>query len=241
MRNINASYNNLEAKYGNYIAPLAMFFYMALLSSSVAGQKLVNISGLIISSGTIIFPATYMIIACITEVYGLKRTKVIIFTGAACNLFVSLYFYSVVRTPYTIPAYIEQVDRFNIVTTITANILLTSTFAYIVSEYVNAKIIAKLKILLNGRWFLIRAITSIVIATILDSVLMLPIILYNSPHVIMRVFFSLISIKIAYEILLLPVLWVLVEFLKKKEGFYGNEVQIPFSSVSYMLKEKIKT
>ena len=181
---------------------ISTVFYMILLSSSVAGQKLISVFGLTISAGSIIFPMTYMFIACITEVYGLKQARIVIFTGAICNIFVALYLYFVIAIPHA-PFWQNQLT-FAKTTTITAKILLNSTLAYIVSEYANAKIISKLKILLKGRWLLARAISSTSIAAIIDSTFMLPIIILNSPEKIFQIYLSLIFFKISYEICLLP-------------------------------------
>lgn len=218
-----------------YIAPISIFFYMIVLAASVAGQKLISVFGVIISAGTLIFPISYMVIACMTEVYGLKKTRQVIFTCGFCNLFVGGYLFLVVKIP---PAHFwMNQNTFSQTTIMTSSILLASTAAFIASEYVNAKAIAKLKILLQGKWLPIRAATSTGIAAVVDSTLMLPIIFYNSRSVGLKIYFSLIAVKILYEIMLLPFLWVAVEFLKQKEEIHEHNNKDPFTSVSYPLED----
>lgn len=215
----------------NYTPQISMFFYMILLGSCVAGQKLISFFGLIISAGSLIFPISYMLVACITEVYGFRKSRKIIFMGAACNLIISAYLFLIIKIPHA--PFWHNAESFSRTTFITATILLNSTVAYLVSEYMNAKVISKLKTLLNGRILLFRAIASTSTAAIIDSTFMLPIILKNSPEKVGTVFVSLILFKISYEIALLPSLWVLVDFLKRKESVQANKQIIPFSSVSY--------
>jgi len=211
---------------------LSIVFYMILLTSSVAGQKLISIYGIVISAGNMIFQISYMLVVCITELYGLKQARKIIITGALCNLFVSCYLYLVVKIPGA-SFWLNQ-DIFSQVTLVTSNILFTSTVAYVISEIANAKIISKLKVFLNSRWFLIRAIFSTSIASILDTTFMLPVIISHSSSKVASIYSSLILIKIVYSIALIPVLWILVEFLRKKESLFANDDHLPFSSVSYM-------
>lgn len=225
-------HENIDFKHSKYIAQIAMCFYTIIIAASIAGQKIISIMEFVISAGTLIFPISYMLISCITELYGLKKAKQIIFTGALCNIFISLYLYLVIKIPQV--SFWENQEPFSKINYTTSKILLTSTFAYLASEYINAFVISKLKFLLKGRWLLGRAITSTSIATIADSIFMLPIIFHNTPNAVLKIFISLIFFKITYEILLLPVLWIIVELLKKKE-FINNTDLIPFSSVSHQL------
>ena len=228
----NSSNNRFGNKYSSYLPSIAMVFYMILLASSVAGQKLFSVFGLVISAGNVIFQISYMLVICITELYGLNQAKKIIITGAFCNLFVSYYLYLVVNF------WLNQ-DSFSKVTLITSSILFTSTIAYVVSEIANATIVSKLQFFLKSKWFFIRALSASSVASILDTTFMLPVIISHSPEKIILVYSSLILVKIIYSFLLIPVLWILVEILKKKEPVFRNDTNVPFSSVSYIKNSSI--
>ena len=228
--------NNLDAKYSNFIAPISMFFYMILLVSSIGGQKLISFFNFTISSGTIIFPITYTIIAIITEIYGFKKAKIVIFSGAVCNLLVSSYLYFIIKLEPS-PVWLNQ-ESFEKTNLITSQILLNSTFAYVVSEYSNAKILYKLKVMMRGKLLILRALISTSLASVIDTLFMLPIIINKSPKHIFYILSSLILIKIIYSLILLPFLSKAVNFLRKREGIYANKTLMPFSSVSYMYDEK---
>ena len=109
------------------------------------------------------------------ELYGLNQAKKIIITGAFCNLFVSYFLYFVVKIPGA-SFWLNQ-DSFSKVTLVTASILFTSTIAYVTSEIANATIITKLKVFFQSKWFIVRAIFSTSVASILDTTFMLPVII----------------------------------------------------------------
>lgn len=189
----NYSDNGYGNKYSSYLPSISIVFYMILLTSSVAGQKLISINGIVISAGNIIFQISYMLIVCITELYGINQARKIIITGALCNLFVSYYLCLVVKIPGA-SFWLNQ-DSFSQVTLITSNILFSSTIAYVISEIANANIISKLKIFFKSKWFFIRAICSTSIASILDTTFMLPVIILHSPSKVVSVFLHYYLLK----------------------------------------------
>ena len=223
----------------SYLPSLSIIFYMILLASSVAGQKLISIFGIIISAGNIIFQISYMLIVCITELYGLKQAKRIIITGALCNLFVAYYLYLTVKIP-SASFWLNQ-NNYSQITLITSSILFTSTIAYVSSEIANATIVSKLKIFFRSKWFVIRAIFSTSTACIIDTVFMLPVIITHTPDKVVVVCFSLVLIKIIYSLLLIPAVWFLVGFLKRQDPSLSDTKSIPFSSISYLKKSNIHT
>lgn len=218
----------------SYLPVISIVFYMILLASSVAGQKLISIFGIIVSAGNIIFQISYMLIVCITELYGLKQAKRIIITGALCNLFVAYYLYLTVKIP-SASFWLNQ-NNYSQITLITSSILFTSTIAYVSSEIANATIVSKLKMFFRSKWFVIRAIFSTSTACVIDTIFMLPVIISHTPDKVALVCFSLILIKIIYSLLLIPIAWFLVGFLKKHDPSFSDIGSISFSSVSYLKK-----
>ncbi|MCR9192825.1 MAG: queuosine precursor transporter [Gammaproteobacteria bacterium] len=221
----------------SYLPSISIIFYMILLASSVAGQKLISISGIVISAGNIIFQISYMLIVCITELYGLKQAKRIIITGALCNLFVAYYLYLTVKIPGA-EFWLNQ-KNYSQITLITSSILFTSTVAYVTSEIANATIVSKLKLFFRSKWFAVRAIFSTSTACVIDTTFMLPVIIAHTPNKAVVVFCSLILIKIIYSLLLIPIAWFLVSLLKTQDPSLSDIMLTPFSSVSYLKKPNI--
>lgn len=237
MTSINNLSNTEQQENNSYLPIISIVFYMILLASSVAGQKMISIFGIIISAGNIIFQISYMLIVCITELYGLKQAKRIIITGAVCNLFVAYYLYLTVKIP-SASFWLNQ-SNYSQITLITSSILFTSTVAYVSSEIANATIVSKLKGCFRSKWFVVRAIFSTSIACTIDTIFMLPVIIAHTPDKAVIVCCSLVLIKIIYSLLLIPVIWFLVDFLKKQEPSLPDIRSIPFSSVNYLKKSNI--
>lgn len=226
------TFNKVDTKYSNHLTSLAIIFYMVILSASLAGEKIISLLGFAISAGNLILPLTYMIIACVTEVYGFKQARTIIITGAFCNVFVSIYLYGVIALPSA--PFWHNDNMFIESSTIVANILLSSTIAYLASELLNAILLSWLRGLTKGKFLLPRALTSTSLAIIIDTTFMLPVIFSYSPHHVASVYGSIILFKVIYEVILLIPLWGLSQFLKHKE--WGDTLT-PFSSVTY-IKQK---
>lgn len=216
----------------NYLPILSIIFYMILLSSALAGQKLILVFGMVISAGNLIFQLSYMLIACITELYKIKSAKSIILTGAACNIFVSFYFYLILKIPS--PDYYINNAEFSKIMLITSNILFNSTLAYVISEFSNVFIISNLRILFKNKYFFFRAVISVTLASIIDTIFMLPIILSRTPENAFKIFYSIIFSKLLFSIILMPVLYILVIYLKRTDPALKENTNNIFSSVSYL-------
>ncbi|WP_163831433.1 queuosine precursor transporter [Spartinivicinus ruber] len=215
------------------LVPISMFFYCIVITSSIAGQKMLAVGDFILSSGSLIFPLSYLTTVLVTEIYGFRYAKQMIITGALCNVFAAIFLYSVVHLNSADFWQIRQL-AFNPVIQTAAYILLTSTVAYLLSELINAHVLTKLSRLVNGRFFPLRAIASTACAAIVDTTAMLPIMLYNTPNNVMKIYFCLIGLRISYEVILLPLLWWLCEKLKRIEGLEDEQAQHKFSSVTLL-------
>lgn len=216
----------------NYLPILSILFYAISITSCITGQKLITLYGSVISVGTFIFPLTYLLGVAITEVYGFKNTKTIIFTSFFCNILISIFFY--------ICMYLEPFmqwpgeSTYKSFLSMASYIIITSSLAYLCSEYINARLISKLNIITRGGLLLPRTMVSISTAITLDAILMIPIIIINSPTAITNVLFSLIAYKIIYIMVLLPFFIKTVEILKRKESIDSNEYVSDFSCINYV-------
>src|SRR5215211_7394228 len=133
-------------------------FVTALIAANVMSVKLVNIAGVEIDAGTIIFPMTYIFGDVLTEVYGYGRARQVIWLGFFCNLLFVLAMWAGQIAPSSSnfdaqPAY-ERILGY------TPRLLLASFSAYLVGEFVNSYILARLKVATHGRFLWVRTISS---------------------------------------------------------------------------------
>lgn len=232
-------------KPSTYDLKLAFFLFSLNMASSIAGQNLIRVFGCDFQSSILIYPLSYMIVAALTELYGFRYTRSVIWTITVCNLFIVFIVFSFTKLPsYSPSVYVASTDVYRKFCGRLVSIITMGTIASLAADYSNAWIIAKLRILMRGRYFIFRALISITAAVIIDAIFILPLLL--SRHGVAGV--SIVEtaldtvFKIGYEILILPICWFLVEYINYKEGRSGREM-LPksaerFSSVSYLQVER---
>lgn len=194
------------------------FFVTALIAANVMSVKLVDFFGLEIDAGTLIFPLTYIFGDILTEVYGYGRARQVIWLGFFCNLLFVLAMYAGQVAPASTnfdaqPAY-ERILGY------TPRLLLASFSAYLVGEFVNSYILARLKVATHGRFLWLRTIGSTVAGQAVDSIIFVTIAFAGevSWAVVWVIARNNWVLKTAYEVLATPLTYLIVNRLKSDEG-----------------------
>lgn len=204
-------------KHFKYLTAISVFFVAVLLISNVASSKITTLGWFTFDAGTLLFPLSYIFADILTEVYGYRRSRSIIWLGFFSALLMSLVFMIVGALP---PAedWGNQ-DAYEKILGITPRIVLASLAAYLVGEFCNSFILAKMKVLTAGRWLWTRTIGSTLVGELVDSVLFILIafagILPGS--LLLALMASNYVFKTAVEILFTPLTYKVVGFLKRNE------------------------
>ena len=119
-----------------------MLFVTCLLLSNVIVEKIASIANATVPAAGILFPITYILGDVLTEAYGFKRTKMIIWLGFACNLLTVIVYRVTVALPYL--DFWNGQEAFVKVLGTTPRILIASLLGYVVSEFSNSMILSKL-------------------------------------------------------------------------------------------------
>ncbi|NBQ09171.1 MAG: VUT family protein [Betaproteobacteria bacterium] len=184
-------------------------------------------------AGVLFFPISYVFGDILTEVYGYARARRVIWTGFAAMAFASLMAFVVVSLP---PAagWTNQ-PAYETVFGSTWRIVAASLTAYCVGEFVNSFVLAKLKVLTEGRHLWIRTIGSTIFGEGVDSLLFYPLAFWNSGlipnELIPSLMLSQWLAKTAVEVFFTPVTYKLVAFLKRaeQEDFFDRDTDFtPF-------------
>ena len=201
-----------------YLEPIAMVFVSILLISNVASTKMVNFWPFDFDGGTILFPLSYIFGDVLTEVYGYKRTRRIIWMGFAMCILMSLVFIAVGALPAS-KDWPNQ-DAYMAILGLTPRIVLASIVAYFAGEFSNSYILAKMKIWMNGKKLWMRTIGSTLVGEGVDTLLFCMIAFYVvwPNELLITVVISNYIFKVGVEVLFTPVTYLVVGFLKKKEG-----------------------
>ena len=218
-----------------YLTTISVFFVSVLLISNVASTKIVDLKYFVFDGGTLLFPLSYIFGDILTEVYGYKRAKSVIWTGFFMALMMSIVFIIVGKLP---PAadWGNQM-AYDAILGLTPRIVFASLVAYFFGSFSNSFVLAKMKILTKGKWLWTRTIGSTVVGEFVDSTLFIFIaflgILPNT--LLLTLIISNYVFKTAVEILFTPITYRVVKFLKIKEGedYYDKNTNFnPFAKNS---------
>jgi len=214
-----------------YLDVVASFFVSILVISNVASSaKIVSLGfslftiPLVFDGGTILFPLVYVLGDVLTEVYGFKTTRRVIWTGFAILALTALVFFVLGVLPGE--AYWEEEAGSAAYGAILGGmsyggIVLASLSAYLVGEFSNAMILSKLKVKMKGRLLWVRTIGSTLVGEFLDTFIF---VLIASVTGVFgwEIFWSLVLtnyvLKCLIEVLMTPFTYWTCRFLKRKEG-----------------------
>ncbi len=168
--------------------------------------------------GTILFPLTYIFGDLLTEVYGYARSRRVIWFGLAMNALATLTFALVAALPESVNS--PTKGAFGVVFAFAPRILLASTLAFFVGEFLNSYVLARLKLLTEGRWLWTRTIGSTLVGQGADTLVFSLVAFWGVlPGEVLwgLVLFNYLY-KVGLEVVFTPVTYAAVAFLKRAEG-----------------------
>lgn len=200
----------------NLFTIVACLFVTTLLISNIAAQKLIPVGPFVFTGGIILFPFTYIFGDILTEVWGYKKSRVIIYTGFLASLIMMTILYIVVKMPAA-PGWPFQ-HEFETTLGFVPRIVLGSLAAYLCGEFLNSYVVAKLKLKDNGKKMGWRFVLSTVFGEGIDTVIFAMVALYGvvPNDILFTAMWSGYLFKVAYEIIALPFTIPLVSWLKRK-------------------------
>jgi uncharacterized integral membrane protein (TIGR00697 family) len=202
-------------KYSWRFVVVAGFFVTALVVSNIIAVKLVEMSGRIFPAGLVIFPLSYLLGDVLTEVYGVRSARRVIWLGFACNLLALGAIQAAIHLPALDPEFQVQ---FEAVLGTTWRLFLASLAAYIVGELANAYVLAYMKGATRGRWLWTRTIGSTIVGEGLDSLIFVTIAFAGTGAGLANPIVTTWLIKVGWETLATPITYWIVGYLKRTEG-----------------------
>lgn len=200
-----------------YLDVITAFFVAVLLISNVASSKITQIGFLSLDGGTFLFPLTYIFGDILTEVYGFKKARKVIWIGVFANLLMAGTFMIVGLLP-SAPDWPNQA-AYTAILGWTPRIVLASITAYFMGEYVNSVVLSKMKIITKGKCLWTRTIGSTIVGELVDTLIFVTIafagVLPND--LIITLIISNYLFKTGVEVIFTPITYAIVNFLKKSE------------------------
>jgi uncharacterized integral membrane protein (TIGR00697 family) len=201
-----------------YLDTFITLFVVILLISNVIAAKFFALGSMRISCAQMLFPVTYIFGDVFTEVYGYSASRRAIWYG----FFAAFLLVAITYTATVIPGAPEYKDQaaFETIFKPVGRIVAASLLAYWCGEFANSFVLAKLKLLTNGKHLWTRTIGSTVVGQAVDTCVVMFAAFYGTRplNVILQLIWSGYVIKVVYETLMTPVTYAIVNFLKRVEG-----------------------
>ncbi|MGF1471153.1 MAG: queuosine precursor transporter [Rubrobacteraceae bacterium] len=210
--------NPVPAGYSFWFVVVVALFVTALVTANITAVKLIGLFGLVIDAGTIIFPISYIFNDVLTEVYGYRRARQVIWLGFFCNLLAV----GAILLGGALPAaeFWESQQAYDTILGYAPRLLFASFCAYLVGEFANSYVLARMKLLTRGRWLWSRTIGSTVVGQGFDSAIF--VVLAFAGTVPTGALVGIIVVqwlfKSAYETAATPLTYLIINSLKRQEN-----------------------
>ena len=217
-----------------WLPAITAVFVTSLVVSNIIAVKLISVGPFFLPAAILIFPVSYIFGDILTEVYGYAQARRVIWIGFGCNLMaVFIFWFSIVlpaapfwRTGVYESAAASQ-QAYQAIFGATPRILAASFLAYLVGEFLNSFVLAKMKITTRGRHLWMRTIGSTVVGQLADSGVFIFLAFYGAVPLdaLVKMAGGQWLMKSVYEALVTPLTYLAVKFLKRaeREDFYDRE------------------
>lgn len=220
--------------YRYYDLIMAAFVTVQICTNFISAPKRVMVGGFTFGAGVLFFPISYLFGDILTEVYGYARSRKVVWAGFGALTFASFMSWVVLALPpdptwHNQPAW-ETVFRGS------PRIVVASMLGFFAGEFSNSYTLAKLKLLTRGRFLWTRTIGSTIVGEAVDSLLFYPIAFLGRPswtvYDVGKVMVANYLLKVGWEVVMTPVTYKVVGFLKRveHEDYYDYDTNFtPFS------------
>jgi len=237
----------MNKSYKYYDLIMALFVTVLLVSNIASAAKIIDwgteIFGLRLAfdAGTLLFPISYIFGDILTEVYGYKRARRVIWSGfaAAGLMVVTFWLVGLMPGEQEWEGYAGQSAYDAILGGVASGgIVIASLSAYFAGEFSNSFILAKLKVATQGRWLWLRTIGSTLVGEGIDTVIFIVIATLFGVFpwsLALSLIVANYIFKVAIEVIFTPVTYALVGLLKQteQEDYYDRDTDFnPFSLAS---------
>ncbi len=204
-------------RYSIRFLAVAGLFVSCLIAANLIAVKLVSLWGFLLPAAIVIFPISYILGDVLTEVYGYREARRVIWLGFGCNLVVVVSIWIGQVLP---PAsFWDGQSAYERILGQAPRILGASFLAYLIGEFANAYVLARMKVATGGRWLWTRTIGSTVIGQGLDSTVFITVAFAGIIPVpaLASAIVTQWLVKTAYEAAATPLTYTVVGFLKRAD------------------------
>lgn len=212
---------------------LSILFCVCLITANVLETKQMEFGAVTITGGLLVFPVSYIINDCVSEVWGYSRVRMVIWIGFAMNFLFVLFGALADAIPGA--PYWDNEQGFHAIFGLAPRVAAASFAAFLVGSFVNAYVMSRMKVSSAGRNFSLRAILSTVYGETADSLVFFPLALggvvpWNQmPSLVI----SQVVLKTLYEVAVLPITIRVVRFTKHHEDTDVYDTNISYNIFNF--------
>lgn len=213
--NENTTVDIEKSKYFLYIA---IAFVAVLMVSNTTGGKLIGIGPFVFAGAIFIFPISYIFGDVLTEVYGYRATRKIIWSAFVAIIFMSLSYLFIISLPPS--SFWNGQEAFAATLGMAPRIAFASILAFFLGEFSNSYVLSRMKVRMNGKSLWMRTIGSTIVGEGVDTVIFVTVAFYGliPMAALITAIWSGYLFKVVYETLVTPITYAFVGWLKRAEG-----------------------
>ena len=197
---------------------VAALFVATLVTSNIIAVKVADVGPLVVPAAIVIFPLAYLFGDVLTEVWGYATARAVIWTGFLANIVVVVFIAAAIAIPAD-SHYADQAAYARVLGQ-TPRLVLASLAAYLCGEFLNAFVLARLKVATRGRWLWTRTIGSTLVGQGVDSAVFITLAFAGTQpwSLLLVIIRDVWAVKVLYEIVATPLTYAIVTMLKRLEG-----------------------
>lgn len=199
----------------------ATLFTTSLIMANLLATKQISFGPANFTGAIFVFPISYIVNDVVSEVWGFRRAKLLIWMAFGLNFFFVILGWLIDLIPGV--AWWQETPAgigFHAVFGMAPRIVLASFLAFLAGSFLNAFVISKMKVRNDGKYFTARAVFSTLVGEFCDSIIFFPVALLGIVPIEEMPSYVLwqVCLKTSYELIILPVTVRVVKWVKKVEN-----------------------
>jgi uncharacterized integral membrane protein (TIGR00697 family) len=206
---------------------ITTLFITCLITANIIAVKIVSLGFFIVPAAVFVFPFSYIFGDVLTEVYGYRTARKVIWLGFGCNLV--FVFFAWIGQLLPAADFWQAQEAYETILGFAPRLLAASLCGYLIGEFVNSFILARMKILTEGRWLWSRTIASTIFGEGLDTVVFITIAFSGTGSPVATMIWHHWLFKTGIEVIATPATYAIVNWLKRAEGIDTYDYQTRYN------------
>ena len=200
-------------------------FITCLITANIIAVKVISLGIFVLPAAIFVFPVSYIFGDVLTEVYGYRTARRVIWLGFGCNLI--FVFFAWIGQLLPAADFWTAQGSYETILGFAPRLLAASLCGYLVGEFANSFVLARMKILTQGRWLWSRTIGSTIIGEGLDTVIFITLAFTGTGSPVGTMIWHHWFFKTGIEVIATPATYAIVNWLKRSEGIdtYDRETK----------------